>query len=303
MEHLIIRNYRNTDAPALSQLFRDVYADHYVQPHVYLPNLIKQNHADRYWHSLVAVSGERLLGHAALLREQDSTCAELALSVVHPDSRGMNIATRLGQQLLIHAQALGCRAVTIKQVTQHPYTQRMACHLGFHNTGLLPDYVPSPFGSATPESVVLGYREIDEYRRPLPDLAWPDSCADLMRHLCGVFGTQTRTARWQGAPIQLEHHANRYDMLLKNLNGGLLEQLRHLPDQWLISIRLQLSRHFADDHLRLTAIGFVFTGLAPAEGTNEGWLALFHRGLRKCALTLHCPHAQHLHEDIQRQIA
>lgn len=303
MEPLILRNYRHCDAEAVSELFRQVYGDHYVQPHVYLPHMISQNHADKRWHSLVAVVGEQICGHATLFRETDSNTAELALSVVHPDTRGQNIATRLGQQLLTHAQALGCHDVSIKQVTHHPYTQRMAINLGFHSTGLLPDYVPSPFGSATPESIVVGCRVIDGYQRPLLSQTWPASCRDFMQQLCRVFGTKEQPCRWRGAAIRLEQHANRYDMLLKKLQPGLLEQIRELPRHWLISIRLRLSRHFAWDLSRLAAVGFVFTGLAPAEGKDGGWLALFHRGYRLRGLALQCPHIQQLHDQTQQQLA
>lgn len=303
MEPLILRNYRDADAEAVSELFRQVYGDHYVQPHVYLPHMISQNHADKRWHSLVAVASEHICGHATLFRDTDSDTAELALCVVHPDTRGQHIATRLGQQLLAHAQALDCHSVSIKQVTQHPYTQRMAINLGFHNTGLLPDYVPSPFGSPAPESIVVGCRIIDGYQRPLPRQTWPASCRDFMQQLCRVFGTQEQASRWRGEPIRLEQHANRHDMLLNKLHPDLLEQIRGLPRHWLISIRLRLSLHFAWDLNRLAEVGFVFTGLAPVEGKEGGWLALFHRGYRLRGLTLQCPHMQQLHDQVQQQLA
>ncbi|UST82300.1 GNAT family N-acetyltransferase [Pseudomonas siliginis] len=303
MESLILRNYRDTDAKAVSQLFREVYGDHYVQTDVYMPCLINQNHADKRWHSLVAVEGERILGHATLYRQSESSHdAELALSVVHPDTRGKNIATRLGGQLLTHAQALGCRSVSIKQVTHHPYTQRMAINLGFHNTGLLPDYVRSPFGCKKPESIVLGVRAIDGYQRPLPEQAWPASCRPLMERLSAVFGVGADAGRWRGASVQVQQHGSRHEMWLEKLNPELLDQLRSLPGHWLVSIRLQLSRQFAVDLHSLNAIGFAFTGLAPAQDNRGGWLALFHRGYRARRLALHCPHMQQLHDQAQRHI-
>lgn len=174
MDTVIIRRYRVADAPAVSSLFKAIYGEHYPQPQVYLPCMISQNHSAGRWHSLVAVVNDHICGHATLFRKSGrSTLAELALTVVHPDTRGQNIATHLGQQLLIHAQALDCQGVTIKQVTHHPYTQRMAASLGFHSTGLLPDYAPSPFDSRGRETLIVGHCTIDGYRRPLPALAWP----------------------------------------------------------------------------------------------------------------------------------
>jgi hypothetical protein len=91
-------------------------------------------------------------------------------------------------------------------------------------------------------------------------------------------------------------------MLLEKLDPELLNQLRTLPRHWLISIRLQLSRQFAVDLHSLSAIGFAFTGLAPTQDNQGGWLALFHRGYRPRKLDLHCPHMQALHDQTQRQI-
>ncbi|VVM53141.1 GNAT family N-acetyltransferase [Pseudomonas fluorescens] len=302
MDDLTLRSYRSTDAGAVSRLFREIYGDHYVQPHVYLPLMINQNHGDGSWHSLVAQSGKKILGHATLCRNPGSPTAELALSVVHPSTRGQNIATQLGTRLLIHAQALGCHGVTIKQVTQHPYTQRMADRLGFCSSGLLLDYCPSPFGEPLPESIVIGYTPIDGYRRPLPALPWPQSCASFMEHLCGIYGTQDKETPWVGPQIHVEPCTGRYDVMLKKLDSSLLKQLQRLPAHWLISIRLRLANGFACAVESLTAMGFTFTGIAPNERC-AGWLALFHRGYRPRSLELHCPHMQRLHDQAQSQIA
>lgn len=302
MDDLTLRSYRRTDAGAVSRLFRQIYGDHYVQPHVYLPLMINQNHGDGSWHSLVAESGKKILGHATLCRNAGSHTAELALSVVHPSTRGQNIATQLGTRLLIHAQALGCHGVIIKQVTQHVYTQRMADRLGFCSSGLLLDYVPSPFGESLPESIVIGYTPIDGYRRPLPALPWPDSCRDFMEHLCGVYGTQEKDAPWVGPPLHVEQCSGRYDVILKQLDSRLLKQLRRLPGHWMISIRLRLATGFASAVENLSAMGFIFTGIAPNDHC-AGWLALFHRGYCSRSLELCCPHIQRLHDQAQQQIA
>lgn len=82
MSHLIFRRYRPSDARAVSQLFREVYGDHYVQPDVYLPHMISQHTAEGRWKSMLAVDDVRVLGHAALCHESSPQSAELALSVV-----------------------------------------------------------------------------------------------------------------------------------------------------------------------------------------------------------------------------
>lgn len=302
MDNVTLRRYRRADAAAVSHLFREIYGDHYVQPHVYLPVMINQNHGDGRWHSWVAQAENKIFGHASLCRTSGSHVAELALSVVHPSNRKQDIATRLATRLLIRAQALGCHGVTIKQVTQHVYSQRMADRLGFCCSGLLPDYVPSPFGLTLPESIVIGYIPVEGHRRPLPALPWPQSCRELMEHLCEVYGTQNEETPWIGPPIQVEPCIGRYDVMLEKLDSGLLEQLQQLPAHWMISIRLKLAVGFAGAVDNLAAMGFTFTGIAPNE-CCAGWLALFHRGYRPRSLTLHCPHMQRLHDQAQQHIA
>ncbi|MFJ4196188.1 GNAT family N-acetyltransferase [Pseudomonas sp. NPDC089534] len=298
MEPVILRRYRSDDSAAVTQLFHDVYGEHYVQPQVYLPCMITQNQMDERWHSLLAVSAGRVVGHAALIRAKGSPTAELALSVVHPDARGRNIATRLGRQLLDHASAMGYRGVTIKQVTRHPYTQRMADTLGFHDTALFPDYVPSPVGEPEPESIVFGYRALAGHRRPLCALRWPPSCQGLMQRLSEAFGTDHQEQPWVGPAARFQLRGDRYDGMFRRLDAALAKQLVALPEHWRISVRLRLGQDFAADLHTLSQAGFVFSGVTPDEGSN-GWMALFHRGMRQSALTLLCPYMQGLQDDLQ----
>ena len=300
MAKTLLRRYRITDAPAVSGLFEAIYGTRYPQPHVYLPCMINQNHSDGRWHSLVAEVNGQIRGHATLFRRSGrSSLAELALTVVHPDARGQNIATRLGRQLLIHAQALDSRGVTIKQVTHHPYTQRMAASLGFHSCGLLPDYAASPFEGQDRETIVVGHYDIEGFRRPLPALAWPTDCGELMSHLEGAFGTTDKAAPWSGPKVHVEHASGRYDIVLKELDDNLLRQLERLPVQWLVSLRLRLAQGFPAAMGQLADVGFAFTGIVPDE-RSEGWLALFHRGYQPSTLTLHCPHMQRLQDQVRQ---
>ncbi|EJN25809.1 putative acetyltransferase [Pseudomonas sp. GM79] len=299
MTRLIFRPYRPCDADAVSRLFREVYGDLYAQPDIYLPDMIDQHNAEGRWQSMLAVDDARVLGHAALCRDSPSNTAELALSVVHPVAQGQHIATRLGRELLMLSGSLGIRSVSIKQVTHHPYTQRMAENIGFHSTGLLPDYVPSPFGESLPETIVMGSHMIEGHTRPLPDIPWPESCRAFMQHLCSVFGACQDKASQPAMPLQIKQHQHRFDIVIQRLNRRLLEQISQLPQHWLISARLELSRHFARDMLSFSALGFAFTGLMPTPDDN-GWFALFHRGVQSRSLNLHCAHMQRLHDDLQQ---
>lgn len=302
MNPLIFRPFRASDAKSVSQLFRLIYADHYVQPQVYLPKLITQNNNDGRWQSMLAVEGARVLGHVALCRDGDAADSpELAMGVVHPATRGQNIATRLSRELLEQSAAAGDACVLIKQVTQHPYSQRMAQTLGFHSTGLLPDYVPSPFAEPMAESIVIGVHLPKGHCRPLPDIAWPGDCRAFMQHLGSVFGVGNTGAVCPSRPLQMTRHQQRVDVVIERLDKRLFDHLTQLPDDWLISLRLALSQHFAVDFQRLTAQGFAFTGVLPAPEQGE-WSALFHRGAQTRDLNLHCPHMQQLHDNLQHAV-
>ena len=301
MPNIVYRRYEPGDARAVSQLFRVVYGDHYVQPDVYMPSIISQHNADGCWISMLAVDGERVLGHAALCNDTRADTPELALSVVHPCAQGQRIATHLSRALLRESSALGFISVLIKQVTHHPYTQRMAQNIGFHSTGLLPDYVPSPFAEPLPETIVVGCYAAQGHALPLPDLPWPESCRRLMQRLSAVFGTCQDTTSPSSMALQIKQHHQRYAIVIPRLNDRLLDQLRRLPLHWLVCAKVTLSQHFAEDLRRLSMLGFTFTGLMPAP-LSQGWLALFHRGVQPRHLSLDCPDMQQLHDDLQRNI-
>ncbi|RON10032.1 GNAT family N-acetyltransferase [Pseudomonas brassicacearum] len=296
MSTVRLRRFKQADSAAVSALFRQVYGENYVQPDVYLPSMIGQHNADHQWYSMLAVINDRIVGHAALCRDpQGRDHAEFALSLVHPAVQGKGIASRLGRELLRRASRLGLKSVSIKQVTHHPYTQRMAQRLGFQSIGLLPDYVPSPFGERYKESVVIGYQMVKGHARPLPQLEWPQACATLMGQLSAAFGSQRDSPSQRPYPIQISQHHERVEVVLCQLNKSTLLQLGQLPRHWMVSIKLDLSRHFPRNLQALCAIDFVFTGLMPAPAAS-GWYALFHRGARQRPVSFYCPHMQQLHD-------
>lgn len=299
MSQLIFRRYQPSDAQAVSQLFREIYGDHYARPDIYLPTMINQHNTEGRWQSVVAVDGKHVLGHAALCLDARSLTAELALMAVHPAAQRQNVATLLGSQLIERSESLKLKSLSIKQVTHHPYIQRMAEKIGFHSTGLLPDYIASPLTEPLRETMVLGCHMNEGHERPLPDTPWPESCRAFMQYLCSVFGTHQGMAPCLPLPVQIEQHHERFEILIQRLNKHLLDQIRHLPKRWLISAKLELSWHFAEDLSNLSALGFTFTGLMPTP-YSQGWFALFHRGAEPRHLELHCPHMQRLHDDLQQ---
>ncbi|MDR9753649.1 GNAT family N-acetyltransferase [Pseudomonas sp. SZMC_28357] len=294
MNPVTLKAFKPQDADAVSQLFSEVYGPRYPQPDVYLPIMVGQQNTRRQWYSLLAWDAGRLVGHAALCRSaQDRHQAELALLLVHPQAQGQCIATRLGRELVRRAPRLHLHTLSIKQVTSHPYTQRLARGIGFHNCGVLPDYVASPFGQSPQETMIIGCQMVAGHRRPLPPLAWPADSRELMEPLTLRFGTQSNWPRISPAAMTTLYQQERIELVIQRLDKRILRQLDRLPAHWLVSLKLGLGLSFAQDMQRLSALGFRFSGIMPAPGP-EGWLALFHRGVKPRALAIDCSHMQRL---------
>jgi len=294
MSSITFKRFSPKDADAVSQLFRGVYGTRYPQPDVYLPTMIGQQNARRRWYSLLAWDAKELVGHAALYRlPGDTHQAELALLVVHPEARGQRTATRLSQALLARAGRLHLTTLHIKQVTSHPYTQRLARHIGFHNCGVLPDYVTSPFDLAPQETMVMGCQMIPGHARPLPEVHWLPDCRALMEPLLLAFGTESRRDLFTDMPMTTLYQQHRVEVQIQCLDRRVLAQLGDFPRHWLLSLKLNLSLSFNQDLEQLSARGFSFNGLMPAPGPS-GWLALFHRGAPPRTLYIDCPRMQRL---------
>lgn len=174
----------------------------------------------------------------------------------------------------------------------------MAQRLGFHDTGLLPDYVPSPFATGQAETIVLGCQVIGGYQCPLPNLQWPSALRWLMEPLASRFGTLFDDTPASVQPLLIRQLFGRTDIVAGRMDRRLAGQLQRLPAHWPLSVRLGLRRQFDNDYRRLLAAGFIFTGVMPAEG-DLGWQALFHRDALARQLSLHSEPMQRLHDELQ----
>ncbi|MBJ7312540.1 GNAT family N-acetyltransferase [Rugamonas sp. CCM 8940] len=281
-----IRDFAPDDAESVSALFRAVYGDRYVYPDVYLPSMIHHNNEQQLWQSSVACVDGAIVGHAVLWRHPDTPdCAELALNVVHPSARGMGIATILGRHLCELARKQGLRRVTIKQVSSHRQSQRLAQTLGFHTIGLLLDYVASPFGDSGRESVVLGCLPLQP--SPMPALPWPPACRDWVAPMERHFGTQAAIPAAQGLVIVVGSHGQRIEVTLNQPSPDHLSEVARMPTGRLIYVKLALDRRAPAAMQELHRAGFAYAGIMPRAG--RGWYGLMQRGYAEQELDLYCP--------------
>ncbi|MBB5016845.1 GNAT superfamily N-acetyltransferase [Chitinivorax tropicus] len=294
---LTVRSFVDTDADGVSQLFRTVYGDCYVYPDVYLPSMIRRNNASHLWHSAVAEFGQQIVGHAVLWCDATAPDhAEFALNVVHPAARGHGIATQLAQYLCEHARQAGLSMLTIKEVSSHSQSQRLASKLGFQTTALMMDYVDSPFGNKYRESIVLGCLPIKPH--PIPDVAWPAAWQSWLAPMIRQFGSGPAPVLEEVVPpLAITNTDHRCDVMLHKMCPTLVHEIACLPADWLIYLQLALSAQTPPMMLQLQQAGFSCAGLVP--GPAQRWHALMIRGHHAHELDLRCPTARALLESEQ----
>ena len=235
---IAIRDFQADDAAGVSALFRAIYGEHYVYPDVYLPSMIRRHNTAGRWHSAVAVSGGRVLGHAALWR--DPHCpgsAELALNVVHPDARGQGLATALGRHLRAQGVALGLSMLTIKQVSSHGQSQRLAKTLA--------STPPACCWTTWPRRLASRSRKASCWS---PAAAKPtDSGAELaggvaewLTPLSRAFGSVPPPAQGPGGGLSIASHGRRLEVGMEEISGGRLREVAALPAGRLVYVRLAL---------------------------------------------------------------
>nr|WP_249383975.1 GNAT family N-acetyltransferase [Chitinivorax sp. B] len=295
-----------TDADGVSDLFRVVYGDCYVYPDVYLPTMIRRHNALQRWHSAVAVMGEQIVGHAVLWRHADTPDqAEFALNVVHPMARGNGIATHLARHLCDYAREQGLSMLTIKQVSSHGQSQRLANTLGFHTTALMLDYVDSPFGNDWRESIVLGCLPLQPH--PIPALDWPNHWRDWVSPITRYFGSCPAPADTPTTlPLTIASREHRIEVTLHDLHPAHVDEVAKLPTERLIYLKLALTLDTPIALQQLEQAGYRCAGLVP--GPQQHWFALLLRGYHAHELELRCPIAMalyqcHGHFEPRREVA
>ncbi|WP_194791049.1 GNAT family N-acetyltransferase [Pseudomonas sp. UFMG81] len=290
----VVRAFRASDAPHLCELFKTVYGANYFYPEVYLPSVFRQYNETRQWHSVVAWQGERLVGHAMLRQmPDDQGCAELAMIVVHPSARGAGLAGLMGRRLCEYARQQRMALLTIKAVSSHAWSQRLALSLGFITTGLLLDYVDSPLTQGR-ESAVLAVLPLQ--RQPIPRVKTDDVYPGWLDGLFDRFGSVAPGALGAvGAALQVSAHERRLDLTLEDSQCPEVDEVALLPAGRLTHLRVNMQGDLRTLLPRLHLAGYVNTGLTLGE--RRRWYWLLQRGFTRRRLELSCPTARGLHAE------
>ncbi|WP_176073979.1 GNAT family N-acetyltransferase [Brucella intermedia] len=290
---LTIREFDPADAEGVSRLFRAVYGDTYTYFKIYVPSQIRASNASGNWRCAVAVEKGVVVGHAGLIRSSpDDDVAELALIAVHPDFRGQGIATQLACYLHRIALHTGLRALTIKQVASHPITQRMAATLGFLTTGIILDYVSSPFGRSEPESVVIGCLPIKAC--PLPRNCLPANHPNWLDRILKQFGEHIRN----NSAIKPAADLRGYSIDVENA-----DELIALPPQHVACLEIPVNIKLPTTVERFLSLGFINAGLLPIAGGDWYWLMQrINNRHSPDAIHLYSSDAAGLYADMQMEI-
>ena len=140
MPDATIRPACETDVGAVVDLYRAVYGDSFPFREFYDAEWIKKGVFDDDIVWLVAEHDRQVVGSAAVMLEvgdRDDLIGEFGRLVVHPDTRGMGLGSKLLEHRVTHAEPwiefgfAECR-------TAHPGAQKIATRAGFQVVGLEP---------------------------------------------------------------------------------------------------------------------------------------------------------------------
>lgn len=302
MSGVVIRDFQPDDAEGISRLFRQIYGDLYVYPEVYLPSLIRRRNQEGVWRSAIAELDGVIVAHAALLIKPSSpTLAEIALTVASPVVIGRGAGVRVCRHLRDRAQAFGIDKLSALLVCSHVQSQRMANPLGFATTGLLLDYLPSPFVRGARESYVISCLPLVPH--PLPAIDWPSSCRAWIEPMVERYGVHT------GSPFEgntalapdVYRDGELINITLNEANDALVDEVCRLPDQTIKLVKVRMAQDMVPAATQLRQAGYRHTGLMPAP--SGGWYWLMQSGFRAERVELVCPIAQRLLDSVRSAAA
>lgn len=141
----IIAGFRNSDAGAIVQLFREAYGDNYLKSSIYDPETFIVGNRTQQLISVVArtAAGE-VVGHVGLSRCAPSPkVLEIGQAVVSRDHRSGGLLASMMSIAIEHARGgLDCELLFGAAVCNHSYSQKACLSLGLTEIGYEMDYLP-----------------------------------------------------------------------------------------------------------------------------------------------------------------
>jgi anti-sigma regulatory factor (Ser/Thr protein kinase)/N-acetylglutamate synthase-like GNAT family acetyltransferase len=136
-----VRLFREGDEEGIARLIYKNYGYSYIKDLFYYPQKVFESHGKKFY-SIVAVTGERVIGHFALVLVPESTIAEIGVAVVDPEFQGMGIMNRMFKLVMQQAKTIGLDAIFGEAIMFHIYSQKANLSHGFSESALMLGKVP-----------------------------------------------------------------------------------------------------------------------------------------------------------------
>ena len=175
----IVRAMKADEAIGVSKCVYKGYGYTYPHEHIYYPDKLAEMNKNNRMFSAVAVTAQGdIVGHCALLYEDaGQRLAEMGLGVVKPEYRGMGCFNKLTAFLVEKARADHLKALYVRAVAVHRYSQQTAARFGLQECALMLAYIPPSVvfkhvGKQQPQrvTVLIGFRYLDP---PPPPIIYP----------------------------------------------------------------------------------------------------------------------------------
>jgi len=138
---ITVREFREGDEEGIARLIFKNYGYSYIKDLFYYPQKVFESHGKKFY-SIVALTGERVIGHFALVLVPESTIAEIGVAVVDPEFQGRGIMNKMFKLILKKAMELKLDAVFGEAIMFHIYSQKANLSHGFAEAALMLGKVP-----------------------------------------------------------------------------------------------------------------------------------------------------------------
>lgn len=137
-----IRLMKQNEAVEVCRCIYDCYGYSYANENMYFPERVAAMNLQGKLISVVAVTGDNDIGGHCGLIFYDLLPPELGIVVTKKKYRGQGFARQLSEFTELQALKRSVGGIQVKEVTAHPYTQKLCQKLGYKDCGMLLGHSP-----------------------------------------------------------------------------------------------------------------------------------------------------------------
>ena len=192
LERLEIRSFILGDGEGIARLIYRNYDYTYYKHLFYNPQEVRTVNESGDIHSIVALYGNEIIGHFALVRAQYSNIAEIAVATVDPRYKQMGIMSRMFDYIIEKSKKLGYQAIYGEAIMLHPYSQKANLSHGMTECaivlGEVPEYMEIEKSVKNPKrsGVLVGYLLFDKHPRYITPSRHYGPAIDMVYYAAGV---------------------------------------------------------------------------------------------------------------------